>query len=59
MVEGFLVSGGLYAAVPFGKSQLMIIHNGQQLQVCKTEASARKFIEAHKKGKSVAKLPLE
>jgi hypothetical protein len=33
-----LVSGGLYAAVPFGKSQLMIIHNGQQLQVCRTES---------------------
>jgi hypothetical protein len=57
MTEGFLVSGGLYAAVPFGKSQLMIIHNGQQLKVCRTEASARKFIDNHKKGKSVAKLP--
>jgi len=58
MTEGFLVSGGLYAAVPFGKSQLMIIHNGQQLKVCRTEASARKFIDDHKKGKSQAKLPI-
>jgi len=56
MQTGFLVSGGLYAAVPYG-NQLMVIHNGQQLKVCRTEASARKFIDDHKKGKSVAKLP--
>jgi hypothetical protein len=59
MTEGFLVSGGLYAAVPFGKSQLMVIHNGEQLKVCRTEASARKFIDDHKKGKSTAKLPID
>ena len=59
MKEGFIVGKGTYAAVPFGKSQLMIIHNGQQLKVCRTEASARKFIDDHKKGKSVAKLPID
>jgi len=59
MKEGFLVSGGLYAAIPFGKSQLMIIHNGQQLKVCRTEASARKFIDDHRKSKSLAELPLD
>ena len=58
MKEGFLVSGGLYAAVPYG-NQLMIIHNGQQLKVCRTESSARKFIDDHKKGKSIAKLPVD
>ena len=58
MKEGFLVSGGLYAAVPYG-NQLMVIHNGQQLKVCRTESSARKFIDAHRKGKSVAKLPVD
>ena len=57
MIEGFIIGKGEYAAVPFGKSQLMIIHNGQQLKVCRTEASARKFIDDHKKGKSVAKIP--
>ena len=57
MKEGFLVSNGLYAAIPCG-NQLMIIHNGQQLKLCKTEASARKYIEAHRKGKSLGKLPL-
>jgi len=62
MTKGFLISDGVYAAVPCGKNgkQLMIIYNGQQLQVCKTEASARKFIDAHKKmNKSIAKLPVE
>jgi hypothetical protein len=59
MKEGFIIGKGNYAAVPFGKSQLMIIHNGQQLKVCRTEASARKFIDDHKKGKSVAKLPVD
>lgn len=58
MKEGFTMFKDTYAAVPYGQ-QLMIIHNGQQLKVCKTEASARKFIDAHKKGKSVAKLPLD
>ena len=56
MIEGFIIGKGEYCAVPFGK-QLMIIHNGEQLKVCRTEASARKFIDDHKKGKSVAKLP--
>lgn len=59
MQKGFLVSDGLYAAVPFGKSQLMIIHNGQQLKVCRTEASARKYITDLKKSKSAAQLPID
>ena len=58
MKEGFTMYKDLYAAIPFGK-QLMIIHNGEQLKVCRTEASARKFIDAHKKGKSVAQLPVD
>lgn len=57
-MEGFIVGKGDYAAIPFGK-ELMIIHNGQQLKVCKTEESARKFIADHKRGKSQAKLPLD
>jgi hypothetical protein len=58
MKEGFTMFKDTYAAVPFG-NQLMIIHNGQQLKVCRTESSARKFITDHKKGKSVAKLPVD
>lgn len=49
---------GEYAAIPFGK-QLMVVYKGQQLKVCRTEQSARNFIEKHRKGKSVAKLPIE
>lgn len=56
-MDGFIVSDGEYAAIPFGK-QLMIIHNGQQMKVCRTEKSARKFISDHKKGKSVGELPI-
>jgi len=58
MIEGFITNKGEYAVIPYGR-QLMIIHNGQQLKVCRTEASARKFIDDHKKGKSVAKLPID
>lgn len=58
MIEGFIIGKGDYAAVPYGK-QLMIIYRGQQLKVCRTESSARKFIDDHKKGKSVAKLPID
>jgi hypothetical protein len=58
-MEGFVVGKGMeYAAIPFGE-ELMIVYKGQQLKVCKTEDAARKFIDNHKKGKSVAKLPLD
>lgn len=58
MKEGFTMYKDSYAAVPFG-NQLMIIHNGQQLRVCRTENSARKFIINHKTGKSTAQLPVD
>jgi hypothetical protein len=45
--EGFVTKDG-YAAVPYGK-QLMIIFNGEQLKVCRTEQSARNFISKHRK----------
>jgi hydrogenase maturation factor len=59
MNEGFLVGkNGEYAAIPYGK-QYIIIHKGSQMEkVCRTEGSARKYIDALKKGKSVGKLPL-
>jgi hypothetical protein len=59
MKEGFLVNKGEYAAVPYG-NQYLIIHNGQQLEkVCRTEGSARKYIEAHRKGKPLGQLPID
>ena len=58
MNEGFLIDKGVYAAVPFG-GQFMILHNGQQLEkLCRTESSARKYINDHKKGKNLAEIAL-
>ena len=48
MKEGFIIGKGEYAAIPYG-NQLMVIHNGQQIKVCRTESSARNFIQQHKK----------
>ena len=61
MLEGFTVGkNSEYAAIPYGRKGYIIIHNGQQLEkVCRTESSARKYINDHKKGKSVAQLPIK
>ena len=59
-MDGFLVGkDGEYAAIPYGNKGFIIIHNGQQLErLCRTEETARKYINDLKKKKSVAKLPL-
>ena len=50
MKEGFTMFKDTYAAVPYANKGYIIIHNGQQLEkVCRTEASARKYITDHKK----------
>ena len=60
MKEGFTMFKDTYAAVPFGNKGYIIIHNGYQLEkLCRTESSARKYITDHKKGKSVAQLPVD
>jgi hypothetical protein len=57
MSDGFLINKGEYAIVPYG-NQYLVIHQGQQLEkLCRTEASARKYVDAHRKGKSLARLP--
>jgi len=59
MKEGFLINNGEYAAVPYGKKGFIIIHEGWQLEkLCRTESSARKYIDEHRKNKSKAKLPI-
>jgi len=59
MKEGFTMFKDTYAAVPYANKGYIIIHNGQQLEkVCRTEASARKYITDHKKGVSLGKLPI-
>lgn len=47
MKEGFITDDG-YAAVPFGKKQLMIIFNGQQHDVVNTQKQALKWIQQHR-----------
>lgn len=56
MREGFIK--GDYAAVPYGKKQLMIIYNGHQLEVVNTPLQAQKFIKKHQVTQSTAKLPI-
>jgi len=45
---GFIIKD--YAAVPYG-NQLMVIHNGQQIKVCRNQQSARNFIQKQMKSK--------
>lgn len=63
---GFLVGKNwedpnLYAAVPLmgSDTQLVIIHKGQQIKTCRNRKSAMNFINNHRKGKSVGKLPVD
>lgn len=60
-MQGFIVGRGddLYAAVPYVNGYI-IIHQGQQLEkLCRTESSARKYIQDHKRSKSLAELPVD
>ena len=60
MKEGFLVNKGEYAAVPYGNSGYIILHNGQQLEkLCRTESSARKYIADHKKSLTQGQLLID
>jgi len=45
-MEGFITDDG-YGAIPYGK-KLMIIFNGQQLEVVNTVLQAQKFIKKHR-----------
>ena len=63
--EGFMVGKYTdplcYAAVPIAGSntKLAIIHQGKILKECRNRQSAMNFIDRHRKGKSVAKLPIK
>lgn len=55
-MEGFSV-GKDYFCIPYANKGYIIIHKGGQLErLCRTEATARKYIAEHKKSKSKAKL---
>ena len=50
--HGFATNDGYYAIpVMNSKTKLIIIHEGEQLKVCRNEESARNFIKKHKKSK--------
>ena len=40
---GYVTKDGMWAAVPFGK-QFMILHNGEQIHVAGTLATAKSYI---------------
>lgn len=46
-MNGFITQD-FYAAVPYGKKELMIIHDGKQLEVVRTQKQADKFIQKHR-----------
>jgi len=41
--EGYVTKDGMWAAVPFGK-KFMILHNGEQVHVSGTLATAKSYI---------------
>ena len=47
MREGFITKDG-YAAVPFGKKNLIIVYNGYQIEMVSTTLQAQKFIKKHR-----------
>jgi hypothetical protein len=47
MREGFITADG-YAAVPWGKKNLIILYNGQQIATVSTPLQAQKFINQHR-----------
>jgi hypothetical protein len=47
MKEGFITDDG-YAAVPYGKKNLIIIHGGYQLEMVSTTRQAHKYIKEHR-----------
>jgi len=62
--QGFIVGKYddplMYAAVPIlgSNTKLAVVHQANVLKVCRNRQSAINFIKRHRKGKSVAKLPM-
>ncbi len=50
--QGFATVDGYYAIpVMNSKTKLIVIHEGEQLKVCRNEESARNFVKKHRKMK--------
>jgi hypothetical protein len=46
---GYVTRCGSFAAVPFGDTQYIIIHNGQQIRCCKNLTTAKNYISLEMK----------
>jgi hypothetical protein len=44
--DGFCTEDEMYCAVPYGTSQYIIIHKGEQIRLCRTLNSAKNFINS-------------
>jgi hypothetical protein len=51
---GYVTKDGMWAAVPFGK-KFMIIHNGEQIHVAGTLATAKSYINKQLKASKTVK----
>lgn len=49
---GYVTKDGEWAAVPFGKTKFMIIHNGQQVHVSNSIQTAKSYIQKQIKSKN-------
>ena len=49
---GYVTKDGMWAAVPFGK-QFMILHNGEQIHVAGTLATAKSYINKQLKASKI------
>jgi hypothetical protein len=48
-LSGYVTSCGSFAAVPYGTSNFIILHNGEQIRLCRNITTARKFINEEMK----------
>jgi hypothetical protein len=55
-MEGYVTKDGMWAAIPFGK-KFMIIHNGEQVHVAGTLATAKSYINKQIKPPKAKKFP--
>jgi hypothetical protein len=47
--EGFCTKDELWCAIPYGDNQYIIIHNGEQVHLCRSLDTAKKFIRTKNK----------
>lgn len=48
-LDGFCTDNYEWCAIPYAKGQYIIIHQGQQVRLCRTFQTAQKFIQTKNK----------